>query len=569
MNKPGHPELFTGTIKAAKAVTRPVNLLIAGVALSSLLSFQEAQGQIEADTIYGTGIFSTQDSESGLPIENVLLTLRPESMAMVTPDTTYTFITDDEGWAIFDNPGLPVYIDSTTGIQDLLNTKTQILPTFGSEMNAFFPSIQKGTIEVYNMSGQLVKKHDFNTDHEYLPFDNLSAGMYVYNIQTEEGIALGGKFMKQNVPPKGPAARPTNNSNSTVKGVQLYEAQYWAKWEHPNFYTDSVLVTLEDGNNGFINFFLTSNIPDPIDNQDLAGFVLDMNNNNAPIQNATVEAYIIGNGQTISTTSASDGSFVVEGVPLGVDILYTVKGVAGKGDIVDFPYTTPDEIPLYSPDSVWNHFTVVLPDEVATTTWERTRQQNGNGTNQETIEFYLGNSFNETQKNLIRNYFTQFQADENNSYDFVESSTQLSGNGINIGYGTYNTQTYFDEIETPLGNTLFPATHANSTMGTGNYNGFVHEIKRALGYNEVSWYSVMKADAPDYTTEDKDIAREISALYWQNVYDGTTNIPIQYIGDAPSKSNGPTKNNLGKIKANQFESSNSFGNDVEPDQHLK
>ena len=168
---------------------------------------------------------------------------------------------------------------------------------------------------------------------------------------------------------------------------------------------------------------------------------------------------------------------------------------------------------------------------------------------QEQIKFYLGNSFTETQKNTIRNYFTQFQADENNSYIFVESSSQLEDEGINIEYGTYNTSVDAQTIITPLGNSLFPVKYANSTMGVGNYVTFVHEIKRALGYDGVGWYSVMRADAPDYTLEDKDIAREVSAMYWNAVYqDEKTYMPIQYMQENMSKSAGAKAKASGEVK---------------------
>ena len=47
---------------------------------------------------------------------------------------------------------------------------------------------------------------------------------------------------------------------------------------------------------------------------------------------------------------------------------------------------------------------------------------------------------------------------------------------------------------------------------------FVHEIKRALGFDGVAWYSVMRADAPAYTQEDKDIAKFVERPYWNAVY---------------------------------------------------
>lgn len=192
-NSLGHPDSIVGTKKGLKAATRPVNLVIAGVALKTLLSSFDAKAQIEADTIWGEGIFLTVNHETGDAEPNIELNLRAENMSMVTPTTTWQYITDNNGGAEF---YLPVYIDSTTGIRDLLQSESSIVPNFGSEMNAFFPQIQQGSIEVYNMAGQLVEKRDFHSDHEYLQLDNLATGMYVYNIRTTDGVELGGKFLK-------------------------------------------------------------------------------------------------------------------------------------------------------------------------------------------------------------------------------------------------------------------------------------------------------------------------------------------------------------------------------------
>ena len=537
--------------KGLKAATRPVNLIIAGVALKTLLSSFDAKAQIEADTLWGEGIFSAKNIENNAGVSNINLYLTPESMAMTTPDTTYEFITGTNGWAIFEEPGLPVYIDSTTGIRDLLQSESSVVPNFGSEMNAFFPQVQQGSIEVYNMAGQLVEKRDFHSDHEYLQLDNLATGMYVYNIRTTDGVELGGKFLKQDLPLKGPASRPSNATQSNLKSITNHEATYWAKWVDPegNFYTDSTLVTIEEGNNGFVQLFMTPvGGNDPIDNQDISGIVVDPNNNYAALANASIEVYIPSTNQLFTTTSDSDGSFRIDGLPLGKEAYFSAGNISGKGSIVDFPFNTIEEV-INPSDSINSNFGTVLPDNVPTSSWAHIGEINSQGTNQEIIKFYLGNSFNETQKNTIRGYYSQLQSDLNNSYIFVESSSQLEDEGINIEYGTYQTNTTVQTTVTPLGNSLYPVKYANSTMGVGDYVNFVHETFLALGYKGVGWYSVMRIDSPDFTLEDKDIAREISAMYWNAVYqDEKTYIPIDKIQENMSKSAGAKAKSNGEVK---------------------
>ena len=135
---------------------------------------------------------------------------------------------------------------------------------------------------------------------------------------------------------------------------------------------------------------------------------------------------------------------------------------------------------------------------------------------------------------------------------FAESSTQLNNTGINIEYGTYNTQTDGEEIITPFG-TLHRVISATSTMGTGNYNGFVHEIKRALGISEVSWESVMKTPAVIYSTEDKNIGM-FEGQYWKSLYEGMTNIDLNTIKETIPIPAGARmfKENESKAKFNNY-----------------
>ncbi len=515
MNKIGHYAK-----KAAKTVITPINTAIALVTLGTALSFNPIQAQNynpQGDTLWGTGIFTTYDVETNFVVSDVTLTLRPENMAMVTPNNTWTYITDNNGGAPFN---LPVYIDSTTGIKDIIEKEIQVLPTFGSEINAFFPKIEKGTIEVYNISGQLMKKQDFNTDHEYLQFNDMAAGIYIYNIRTESGVNLGGKFLKQNVPLKGPSAKPINKTNSTFKETQIYTATYWAKWEHPDFFTDSTLISLEDGNNEFIAFPMTSSAPQPIDNQDLEGYVWKLENTNLALPNAQVRATVNSTGAQYNATSDANGHFVINGLPLGEEITFDVGGIPGRYSFAGTNYTTPSSIDNPA-DSVNSNFGAVLPLKLASSSANHIRDQTLNGTNQDTIWFYQGNSVPEVMKNNNRTYFANLQSDENNVYIFAESFTPLNNTGINIEYGTYNTNTNEEGINTPIGGILYPVIYANTTMGNGSYIRFVHEIKRALGFSEVAWVgveSVMETPVQNYTQEDKDIARFVERPYWNSVY---------------------------------------------------
>jgi len=524
-----------------------------------LLGSSEAKAQnnfnlkqtVEADTLWATGTFQTINNETMDGVSGVSLSLRPIQMSMVIPDTTYNYITDAAGGKQFN---LPVYIDSTVSINELLRKNTQVFPTIGSEINAYFPKVQSGTIELYDLSGKLVEKQEFVSDHAYVNLSRLATGMHIYRIKTPQG-EFSDKFMKVGNQIKGPAqdnnSQPNRSAaqwsdfpqsgdnaweiplftasvNSTASigmtGLFLEEATYMASWVRTGFYTDSTEVVLVEGNMGFVNFFMTP-IPGIPQHQDFTGTVMDGDNNYSPLTGALVTLEDVANGDTLWTITGSDGKFAFENLGLNKEYEFSVGNISGKQSHHNSTYFTPIQITQWN-DTLANVGDAILFNLNGLTT-QHIKDQTRQGSQQGVIEFYLGNSYNETEKAWLRNSFLQFQSDENNIHIFSESPTQLNNTGINIEYGTYNTQTDEEAIITPFG-TLYRVLSATSTMGTGNYIGFVHEIKRAVAISEVSWYSVMRSDAPVYHQEDKDIGM-FEGQYWKSLYEGMSNIDLNTI----------------------------------------
>jgi uncharacterized protein len=505
---------------AAKAITKPINTAIALVAISTAHSFNTLQAQIrtDGDTLYGTGIFQTLNEETTNFIGNVLLSLRPESMAMITPDTTYQFITANYGGVEFE---LPVYIDSTTNITNIniAKDKTHILPNFGSELNAFFPKTEKGTIEMYSINGQLVKKEDFNTDHEYLQFNDLASGLYVYSIRTESGILHSGKFLKQNTPPKGPSARP-NIESSNFKNTQItHTATYWAKWEHPDFYTDSTLITLEEGNNGPINFFMTSNIIPIPQHQDLIGIAKDGNNNYAPLSNITAILYNQTTNQTIEKTTNSNGQYIFEDVPTGSVCFISVGGNDNKWSFSDIPYTVPQHITTMN-DTLMDKCSAVLYDkDPAIQALNILVQQTRNGTQDQIRKYWFNSTVSSSDQAIYNSYFSQLDAMGNN-YTHIQTANESEAQ-IKIQTGAFNTGTSTTTVETPFGN-LYPTYIATVSMHTGQFGSFAHEIYQADGKSQCSGNGVLSSAPPPTGPNAEDLAiAELDMNYW--VYDVYTN----------------------------------------------
>ena len=287
----------------------------------------------------------------------------------------------------------------------------------------------------------------------------------------------------------------------------------------------------------------------PIDNQDISGFAVDDKESGyAPLANASIEAYVPATGQLFTTVSGSDGFFKIDSLPLGKEVYFSAGNIDGRGSIVDFIYTTPSEI-VNPSDSINPHFGVVLPQDVELSSWNHVITFNSSGTYQIDMKYYDGNSFPDNEEAMIDGYYIQLQSDLENKVIFEKSLIPLNDEGINIEKGTYNTNVFEDAILTPLGNALYPVKYVNSTMGVGDYFGFVHETGFAIGCDGVSWYGVMRADAPDFTQEDKNILNQVSLDYWYAVYhDEKTYIPLDYMRENMDESAGAKAKLAGRVR---------------------
>jgi hypothetical protein len=191
------------------------------VVLSSLLLFKDVQAQ--GDDAYANGILLTKDAETNASVGNATVYLRPESMAKYIPDTTYIFTTNSNGLVEFDS--LWVYVDSTTNIHRYIQDNTQVLPTFGSDINVFFPYDAKGLLQYISMNGQIAKQKEFIGDNVHLDLSDVARGVGVYRVILEDGTAFAGKYIKMDIPSKGASSRPLE---SNFKNLELtYEATYW------------------------------------------------------------------------------------------------------------------------------------------------------------------------------------------------------------------------------------------------------------------------------------------------------------------------------------------------------
>lgn len=516
VNKLGHY-----TKKATGVVKKPITTRFALAAIATIMATSELKAQYdpEIDTIYATGKFLSKDSETGGIVPDVLLSLRPESMAMVTPDTTYTFITNSSGLVKFENPGLPVYIDSTTGIHEFFQNITSAFPNPGSEINLILPSIEEGQIEYYNAFGQLVLREKFNSDHVYLNLDNVSSGIGVYFIKTDDGAVFTGKFMKQNVPAKGPAARPSTNKNSTFKETETYTATYWMKWEKEGYFTDSTLITLVDGENDPEFAYMTSTtIPIP-QHQDIVGIAKDGDNNYAPLEDRTAILYNQTTNETIEKTTGSDGKYIFENIPAGSVCFISVGGYPGELSFSDIQYNVPQTIETMSDTAMYEASASLRDFDPAIEQFNVFIQQTRNGTQSQERKYYF-DQVSSADQATYNSYYSQLDAMGNN-YTHIQTTNPDEAQ-IFISNGSYHTNTDVEEVQTPFG-VLLPVYVSISTMNTaGGFGSFSHEVYQQDAKSQCSGTGVLSSNPPPTGPDAQDLAiAELDMNYW--VYDVYTN----------------------------------------------
>ncbi|MDZ7776075.1 MAG: hypothetical protein U5L09_11015 [Bacteroidales bacterium] len=66
--------------KGLRSAIKPLTIGLAGLSLIAS-TYSQAKAQNEADTVYGTGIFTTFNEENDNRVKDVLLSLTPENMA--------------------------------------------------------------------------------------------------------------------------------------------------------------------------------------------------------------------------------------------------------------------------------------------------------------------------------------------------------------------------------------------------------------------------------------------------------------------------------------------------------
>lgn len=571
INKLGYPD-FVVANKALNIVKKPLLCTAAATIILTTFNANEAKAQTNnfkntqqeiTETGYGNLVVQDENSQG---IEGATVTWTPVNVPGDSIPEPYAFVSNYEGISAYE---VLVFHDNETSTQNNQNIEViQARPNPSTDFTLNYVinnSSQASPVQIRSINGQIVKEIqptgiDGNVAVYHADLSEYADGAYIATA------VIGDKFYSdklikvnnQRVGNLGSSAKPTNNN---FKSTLNHEAVYEVTISAPGYHDIVDERTVLDGDNGLGWYTLISDAPAPIDNLDLEGYVWKLENTSSSLANVQARAIVNSTNEVYTATSDANGHFLIEGLPLGEEITFDIGGLADRYSFTSTSFTTPDEIENPA-DSINSNFGAVLPLKLASSSAQHIKDQTKSGTRQQIIEFYLGNSFNNTQKNTIRNYFITLSADEGGVYQFQESSTQLNNTGINIEYGTYNTNPSAEGVETPLGDTFYPILYANSTMGTSQgYNSFTHEIKRALGFAEVAWIgveSVMETPVEDYTQEDKEIAEFVERPYWNAVYqENKTWLDLNRITeDMNSKS---TNSNNSNTNINTYNSSSSYG----------
>ena len=538
-----HQRLHT----AGKKIILPIAMSILG---TGILSQHEIKAQTPyqtrtittTDTIWGQGYFVTQDAETGENVSFVDLEITPDTMIMVTPDTTYNYQTDNSGIGHYN---LPVGIDIQDGIKENKNKGSQIYPNPANGFNINLKENNKlENIIIYNSSGQKIKEIPGNkTTHEFINLEDQANGLYIIQIKNTNNQTTNKKFIKTN---KQAYENKKETKNNFKESKTLYTATYKVKWSKEGWYTDSTLININEGENDPIIFYMNQKPPGTwrLENivRDADSLIPYGNNGDSiPAPIAGVKAYLFQNYQLIaSDTTDSTGVFIFDSIPQNANLTLTIGDKEGYYSYGGIDWTTPGGLPRgvdsVRTDSVYN---TLLKRKItdgngdiisANDIWS----MNLDGTRYDTLYYWFstnnnGIGFTTTQKQNINNDIHNLQTTEHNKYIYVESPTPRPGNkGIKIMPGTNTTNASQEAYPTPLGE-FHPTLKIDMWLSNISYLGTWHEMKRATGEAEVTYYSIMESGAPGYTEKDRKIAEGFIRGYLNMVYHVITPIPDSII----------------------------------------
>ncbi len=487
--------------------------------VGGLFAADNVQGQTQNDTIWGTGVFHVkQENGAYIPNENILC--KPLVMQGDTiPDTTYTFIPNNGGQALFE---LPVMIDLGTGEDENKQNSIDaiVAPNPSSDFTFAFHGKPTSDLHIYNILGHQVKTVQVNYDASknisgaYIDMTNVAPGNYVFAESTKDG-KVSGKIIKTNTPPVGNQIVNLPNSEPLVKSSNTWDATYDINISHEGYYNYNEQITISDGNNGLITFILEE-LPGTPQYQFIGGSVVDEEGN--PFQDVTVWVKDQTTNELLSeTVSQANGSYTLpDSLLTGTEFYFGVGGISNYYSFEGDEAFVVDEI-VNLADTLKEVYKYVMyekvrqvPGEAPGVTIQPTAAQVAELHDDSHVEYsirdsilwYPTNEWTEPQvegiRNTLENGMTLFGLEgaysevyyELNNVDFTEydayTNPFIGEIGVNVAPGTNSTSTYNINVSTPLGNNFF-STPASEMTISGIETSFYKEFfGRVFEFGEVS-----------------------------------------------------------------------------------
>ena len=415
-----------------------------------------------------------------------------------------------------------------------------------------------GDMYILNQNGSIVdivKAVEFQNKEAgyYVNLSDKANGTYYYLMKTLQG-KISGKLLKLGSDPKGylgikPIPKNNNHKSSSSINTYEYNAVYEITMEKEGYITLVDTVTIhEDHNPILFNIMIEEDNSIP-QHQWVDGYIWDEDLD--ALSGVNIKLYN-RSGDVLMDSAVSNNSGFYEfnnPVPAGTDVYFKVLNdddyYAYDGSISynnTDTYEVPDVIETNS-DTITDNLQFVMYKklrEIGSTgnytivPAQHIRQLLATNLNIEpalrNLKFYLGTSLTLPEKNGYRANTSVLESDIDAPDLFEESSVELNQGsgydpynpqfdvGVNVEHGTNKTDTDQAGVTAPLGNHFVPVFSSEMTMNGANYLTFVHEHGRALGYDGVSYYSIMRGDAPAFTSADK-VMFKLGLIHADYVYD--------------------------------------------------
>lgn len=526
-------------------------VILSGSILLASTSLLGQNAPMANDTIWGYGGFKLKNIENNAPVlgANVACTANYIPGDTIPDNFTLNFGSETSNYIPFN---LPAFIDIYVGLPDnkILLKNAKVIPNPSMDFTVAAHGKPLSNLTVYDISGRKINELPVKYDNSrnistiYMNLENNADGTYVFQFQTDNGVYKG-KVIKNSSRKVGDLSSIINSQSwPKEKGFEsvqdedaIYDILITAEG-YEDFTTEQVIA---QGDNGTILYYLTPGAGIP-QYQYIGGYTYE--EDGSGLANVTVRL-IDGSNQIIEEMlTGSDGKYVTsQPIDVGEEFSFEVGGLIEKVAFVDDDASVPDEITNPN-DTLTYAYRYVMYDKSmqvpGTNTYIEpdfghvsimTTDGQIEGALRNKIKFYLGNSMSSAHKQGTRANYDQLEIHVGLPSMYEESPTLLNQDlvgydpytnpkpvGINIESGTNNTNTDNVNVITPLGNALLPAFMAEMTLTGINYLSHVHENGRAFGLHEVSWYSIMRADAPAFTNEDK-VIWNLSAKHSENMYD--------------------------------------------------